>query len=45
MALTPPLRFSAIVFFYINHNDLKISRLTRMIEKYAFFAKKTEEGL
>lgn len=40
MALTPPLRFSAIVFFYINHNDLKISRLTRMIEKYAFFAKK-----
>ena len=40
MALTPFSVQCHCVFFYINHNDLKISRLTRMIEKYAFFAKK-----
>ena len=39
MALTP-FSVQCHCVFYVNHNDLKISRLTRMIEKYAFFAKK-----
>lgn len=39
MALTP-FSVQCHCVFYVNHNDLKISRLTRLLEKYAFFAKK-----